>query len=144
MEEKKEKLLCPFDGCTAGRNGRRREVRFEDISRLRQHLSDHFSDAGFVVSDEWFAEHDSRLCPGCEKSVAALSGRCDTCKKRTAETCFDVSVPRARYLPQLERNHVIQESLGATDAALNAGLPPIEDSSSPPVFRLPLHHKLKI
>ena len=122
-EEKKEKLICPFAGCTAGRNGRPREVRFEDISRLRYHLSDHINDVGYVVSSEWLDAHESRLCPGCDVAVVALSGRCDGCKKRTPDSCFDVSAPRARYLPKLELNHVDQLSLGASEKVLNAGLP---------------------
>jgi hypothetical protein len=64
-------LVCPFDGCVSGINGKPSAIRPEDISRLRQHLSEHMSD-GFVPSAEWLSEHDSRLCPGCEKAVVLL------------------------------------------------------------------------
>ena len=64
-----------------------------------------------------------------------LLGRCDGCKKRIPDTCFEVSDPRARYLPKLQLNHVDQLSLGASEMVLNAGLPPAR-SNSPERFEI--------
>ena len=68
-------------------------------------------------------EHDSRLCPGCEKTVVALAGRCGQCKQRIDDSCYNVSAPRACNLPKLEQNHAKQISLGASEAVLRSGLP---------------------
>ena len=75
------------------------------------------------VSTDWMNEHDSRLCPGCSKAVVALTGRCGQCKQHIPDSCYNVSAPRARNLPKLEQNHVVQISLGANEAVLRSGLP---------------------
>ena len=129
VESKVDRLICPFAGCLAGKNGKPMEKRKEDISRLRGHLSEHFAE-GFVPTDGWLTEHQSRLCPGCSRAVVALTGRCGDCKTRVPESCYHVSAPRARYLPKLETNHVVQLSLGASESVLSAGLPP---ARTPPV-----------
>ena len=124
VETKVEKLVCPFSGCSAGKNGRPMEKRKEDISRLRSHMSTHLAD-GFVPTVVWLADHDSRLCPGCSAAIVALTGRCGGCKARVPDSCYNVSAPKARYLPKLEKNHVVQVSLGATESVLKSGLPPV-------------------
>ena len=66
---------------------------------------------------------DSQLCPGCSSAIVSLQSRCSQCKTRVPDSCYNVSAPRARHLPELKLNHVIQVSLGATEAVLNSGLP---------------------
>ena len=113
VEEKKvDKLICPFDGCTSGRNGTRMAKRPEDISRLRWNLSEHIHNDGFVVPTQWLHDTGSRLCPGCKTSIVGLLGTCDGCKNRIPDSCFNVSAPIARHLPKLEQNHVTQRSYG--------------------------------
>ena len=137
-ESKTPKIKCPYDGCTSGRYGTPMIIRLNDITRLRFHLSDHIREKGYVVPEQWLRDTNSRLCPSCQTSIVGLSGKCDGCKKRVPDACFNVSAPRARHLPKLEQNHVTQVSLGATEAVLSAGLPPIDppEDHGPGVFEV--------
>src|SRR5947209_8430430 len=51
-EPKQVKLICPLDGCDAGKNGKNFESRPQDISRLRTHLALHLKE-GLSPSDLW-------------------------------------------------------------------------------------------
>ena len=46
-------------------------------------------------------------------------------------SCKASHVPRAQHLPKIQFNHFKQVSLGATSAALNAGLPELSEHDSP-------------
>ena len=117
---KPQRLVRPYTGCVAGKNGKPLERRREDISRLRVHVSEHLAE-GFVPPNQWLLDHDSQVCPGCARALTSVSSRCTECKSHAGDS---VSIPKARFLPKLQLNHVVQVSLGATNAALSSGLPP--------------------
>ncbi len=48
-----------------------------------------------------------------------------------------MSAPRARGLPKLQQNHVVQLSLGATELVLSKGLPPQASTSKSAEEKLP-------
>ena len=87
-------------------------------------MSSHLSE-GFAPHAQWLLDHDSQLCPGCARAIVSLSGRCSDCKAKVPDSCYNVSASRAQNLPKLQQNHVVQLSLGATEAAMSSGLPPI-------------------
>ena len=62
------------------------------------------------------------MCPDCSQAIVSLSSRCTKCRSEIPVSCY-VSIPKNRYLPKLQLNHVVQVSLGATDAVLSSGLP---------------------
>ena len=135
-EPKQVKLICPFDGCDAGKNGKPFERRPQDISRLRTHLALHLKE-GFSPSDLWLSKHDSQLCPGCDHAIVSLSSRCAECRARVSDAQFKLAAPRARGLPKLQQNHVVQLSLGATEVVLSKGLPPRASTAKPAEEKLP-------
>ena len=75
-----EKLVCPFENCTAGVKGKPLVRRVKDISWFRGHLSTHKAE-GFIPSSNWLAEHVSVVCPCCSKAIVSLSSHCFTCTK---------------------------------------------------------------
>ena len=102
-------MSCPFEGCSS--TGR--------ISSLRAHVNDAHVRAGFVVADSWLKANDSRLC-SCKVLITSNSNRCSDCRARP----IDAVLPsKARYLPALHLNHVVQLSLGTTTEALDSRLP---------------------
>ena len=102
-------VSCPFEGCSS--TGR--------ISSLRAHVNDAHVRAGFVVADSWLEANDSRLC-SCKVLITSNSNRCSDCRARP----IDAVLPsKARYLPALHLNHMVQLSLGTTTEALDSRLP---------------------
>ena len=118
---KSGKLVCPFERCSAGKNGTPLERRWEDVSRFRSHLSSHLVDDNFVPSAQWLSDNSSQVCPDCSHAIVSLSSRCTKCRSEIPDSCFNVSIPKNRYLPKLQLNHVAQVSLGTTDAVLSSG-----------------------
>ena len=98
------------------------------MSRFRSHLSSHLVDDNFVPSAQWLSDNSSQVCPDCSHAIVSLSSRCTKCRSEIPDSCFNVSIPKNRYLPKLQLNHVAQVSLGTTDAVLSSGLPEMKMS----------------
>ena len=75
-----EKLVCPFENCTAGVKGKPLVRRVKDLSWFRTHVSTHMAE-GFIPSSNWLTKHISVVCPGCSKAIVSLSSHCFTCTK---------------------------------------------------------------
>src|SRR5690242_15339766 len=100
------------------KNSRPASKRLDDLTIVRTHVNTHCL-VGFVPSTEWLRLTESRICPSCSISITSLSLNCWQCRK--SET--PILPPRAQHLPKLQHNHFLQQSLGVTPGALNAGLP---------------------
>jgi hypothetical protein len=90
----REKLICPFERCVAGINGKAYERRKEDITRFRTHVSTHVTE-GFKPTDEWLLLNSSKMCPTCKIVIVSLTSRCTECKTSAPEA---PSAPRAQHL----------------------------------------------
>ena len=118
-------IACPFEGCSTA----------ERISSLRTHINNAHVRAGFVVADSWLDANDSRVCSSCKILITSNSNRCSDCRSRPIDA---VKPSKARYLPALHLNHVVQLSLGTTTEALELGLPEPSRAASIGVVTPPL------
>ena len=111
-----DQFVCPYPTCTEGRGGR--AVALKSQSLLRTHVGTHLL-TGFVPSDAWLLSTESRVCPSCSVAITNMTLNCWDCRSSFTPS----EVPRAVGLPPLQRNHVVQLSLGVTPGPWNVGLP---------------------
>ena len=117
-----DSLVCPVDGCSAGKGGQPFVRRLVEASRMRQHVNDHLASGTiFMPSNDWLDELGGQLCKLCRTVITGLKeSSCRDCK--ATGNVSQGPVPRADHLPKLQRNHVVQLSLGVSQAALDMRL----------------------